>query len=114
MSLLWALIAAVRILLTWGLTSGGLSPELVSILTLLFIPIVLMLECLILVRAVKEFRSKSTAPRKGWDALELHPGKIGIRSMQLSSGCSFSLSHSGYGIPGWYLRRRYRTSLAAQ
>lgn len=82
MSVLWALIAAVRILLTWGLTSGGLSPKLVSVLTLLSLPIVLMLECLILVKAAREFRSESAVTRTWWAA----PGKIGIRSIQLLIG----------------------------
>jgi hypothetical protein len=83
MLLLWALIAAVRIGLTLGLTSGDLSPTAVSILTLAFLPVLLVIESLILLRAAKEFLSKPLAPRTGWDSMEKPPSKSALRSMRI-------------------------------
>jgi hypothetical protein len=53
LSLLWTLIATVRLALTWGLTTGGLSPKAVSILTLAFLPVLLVIEGLILLKTAK-------------------------------------------------------------
>ncbi|MGA9060523.1 MAG: hypothetical protein WB341_02550 [Terracidiphilus sp.] len=84
--LLWALIATVRLALTWGLTAGGLSPEAVSILTLAFLPVLLVIEGLILLKTAREFLSKPPAPRKTWDSVERSPGKFSRRSMQIFIG----------------------------
>ncbi|MGB8028825.1 MAG: hypothetical protein WCF30_04090 [Terracidiphilus sp.] len=84
--LLWALIATVRLALTWGLTTGGLSPGAVSILTLAFLPVLLAIEGLILLKAAREFPSKPPAPRKTWDSVERSLSKFSRRSMRIFLG----------------------------
>jgi hypothetical protein len=72
--------------LTWGQTTGGFSSKAVSILTLAFLPVLLVIEGLILLRTYREFLSKPLAPRKTWDSVERPPGKFSIRSMQIYIG----------------------------
>ena len=84
--LLWALIVIVRIALSRGLTACGLSPKSASILTLAFLPVLLVIEGLILLKASREFSSKPPGPEKTWDFIEKAPGKLNIRSMQIFMG----------------------------
>jgi hypothetical protein len=84
--LLWALIASVRVALTWGLATGHLSPTAVSILTLAFLPVLLVIEGMILLKTTREFLARPLAPRKAWDWVERSPSKFSLRSMQIYIG----------------------------
>jgi hypothetical protein len=86
MCLLWALIGTVRIVLTWGLTTGGLSPKAVSILTLAFLPVLLTIEGLILLRAAREFIAKPVAREEIWKSAGGLLGKFDHRFRQIFTG----------------------------
>ena len=82
--LLWVLIGVVRMLLAWGLTAKHLSQSEVSVLTLVFIPILLSLEGLILLRGVQTYLSKPFPKRKTWDFVEPPPSRWKLRSAWLN------------------------------
>lgn len=84
--ILWSLITTVRLTLTWGLTTGGFSPTVVTISTLAFLPMLLLIEGLILLKTNREFLSKPPDPGKTWDSVERSPGKFSRRSMQIFLG----------------------------
>jgi len=76
---LWLLIGVVRALLTWGLSSERLSPNTYSAMTFVFLPIIMLLEGIILLKSAREIRSEPREPKGTWDFAYRQSGKRGSK-----------------------------------